>query len=530
MRTVAAALAVAVGVAALLSACADPPLLVDVSVLPEIITPDQDGWEDVTRIAYGLTAPALIDIALVAADGTEHALRTARPRAPGAHEALFGGVVDGRALPDGTYIVRIAATPRRDDAAGPHVEERPLVIRGADTTPPVLAGFLVQPDTFTPNQDGIGDRVTITYRLDEPALVRVWLEAADGTYVTDILGEQQSGRATGDPGPHVLDFDAGVDADAPPPPDGEYFVVAEARDAAGNVARERRQLTIRDGGQPRAALVGDVEWSATVVPLGDTLAFTATVVNVGDTPIRTRGPEPGFVYDNNQTFNLLAPAGWLVWARAGRRTATRYVPPGQEAVDDLTVDVSTPESGPAMRSASPLAAGLTAAAAGSADTAGAAGGEPVPTSICGTVWDGSVPAAGARVIAFETDGDNGTETTADAGGRFCLHDLRPPPPSGRTFARSPGAIRLGLEYDDHGTDVAYPFRWQLGPSHALDACTSGDVVYLCLPPGARVEIGGAVRFVTPPFRRTTRAYLSLMHEDVRRMHGPYNPQLLTIEY
>jgi hypothetical protein len=61
-------------------------------------------------------------------------------------------------------------------------------------------------------------------------------------------------------------------------------------------------------------------------------------------------------------------------------------------------------------------------------------------------------------------------------------------------------------------------------------CRSENTVYLCLAPGQTVTVAGAVRFVTPPFRRTTNAYLALMHEDVRRMHGPYGRQAITIEH
>jgi hypothetical protein len=55
-------------------------------------------------------------------------------------------------------------------------------------------------------------------------------------------------------------------------------------------------------------------------------------------------------------------------------------------------------------------------------------------------------------------------------------------------------------------------------------------LYLCLPPNESVVVWGGVRFVEAPFRRSTLAYLALMHEDVRRMHGPYNPQRIAIEY
>lgn len=179
------ALAAALLAAGLTTGCARAPLLGAVAVEPAAITPNQDGDADITRIAYAIGAPAFLTIELVGGDGTVHRLRDRRPRAPGAFAAEFGGVVDGRMLPDDTYAVRLVAEPR--DGGAPATADATLRISDADTRLPELAGFTVQPDAFTPNQDGLGDRVTITYRMDEPADVRLTLEDADGNYVQDIL-------------------------------------------------------------------------------------------------------------------------------------------------------------------------------------------------------------------------------------------------------------------------------------------------------------------------------------------------------
>lgn len=511
--------AVALWTAALslgVAACAAAPALSLEALAPTTITPDRDGRDDVARLSYRVGRRLELTVTLTAADGTAHVVRGAALRQPrrAPYELLFGGVIDGRMLPDGTYAVRLDARPV-DGGAQVTIDGPPLTIRDADAEPPAIRGLTVRPARFTPNQDGIDDRVAISYALDEPSEVRLRIETADGRYVTDILADTDAATSPGDAGPHVYDYDAGVDADAPPPPDGDYVVVVEARDAAGNVAVERRPLAIAQGGQPRAAFIDDVRFSATRLPLGGTLVFTATVKNVGGTPIRTRGPAPGYVYDNDRTFNQPAERGFVLLARHDGRRGSLRVPAGAA---DVTI---------ALAREAPLVDPAADAGGAGADGAPSEG----PQRLCGIVRDvGGAPAVGAEVFAFEADGDNGQRVVADTQGRFCFAALTVSPDHARTFARSPGALRVGFSYDDRRSDLDYPFRYQVGSTAALDACPADDIWYLCLMPGATVRVQGAVRFVEAPYRRTTQAYVALMHEDVRVMHGPYGVQALSIEY
>jgi hypothetical protein len=482
---------------------------------PSAITPNADGAADVARIAYTIGAASHLTVTLDGPAGS-FVLRQDAPRAPDAYEALFGGVVDEHMIPDGDYTVRFVATP--DDGGATVVAEKPLSLREGDVTPPQLSGFAVEPADLTPNQDGIGDEVTIAYQLDAPADVRVYLATLDGTYVADLLEEETSATMAGDPGPHEYRYDAGVEADAKPPPNGDYLVVAEARDAVGNVTREERPLSIRDGGQPRESFFGDIQWSATTVPLGSTLTFTTTVRNDGDTPIRTRGPEPGFVYDNRASFNAVPEAGFLILAKVGEEGRSALVP-AHAVPESLVLDFGAPQP---PRDPPRLETSLEAARADDELL-------PAAATVCGQVVDGADPVAGASVAAFEVDGDGLSQTTTDATGRFCFANLPVARAPERTFARSPGALRVGLEYNDNLTDIGYPYRWQLGPTNDLDVCASGGKLYLCLLPGKQVVVTGGVTFEEPPLRRETDAYLALMHEDVRRI-GPYDPQRITIEY
>lgn len=498
-----------------LAGCASSPLLSDVNVRPATISPDADGIDDVAAIRYTIGRNSRLSIAFIGPDGTQHVFRDRKRRTPGSYTALFGGSVGGRVLADGTYTVVVEAT--HPDAGETQREERQLTIVGADTTLPELEDFVVFPEEFTPNQDGIGDRVAISYHLAKPADVRVWIEDANGAFVDSPLEEQENIIEPGEPGYHRYDYDAGVDADAPPPPDGTYTVIAEAKDEAGNVVRVEHPLVIREGGQPRADILGDVIFDKEIVAVGETLAFTATVKNIGSVPLRTFGPEPGTTYENTQSFNSLPAADTytLIVEAAGYERALRTVPveTGRVLTEDFTL---TPAAsiGPAPEVPEPT----SMPAAVDADK----------TTICGRVSDpDGQPVPGAAVYIFESDGDGILKAITDADGGYCLANVRP---GRRDFSRRSGAIRLGLEYDEKLTDLPYPYRWQLGRTEELAVCESEHVIYLCLPPQSQVVVTGRLRIVEPAYRRRSNFYVALLHEDVRRMVGPYGVKNITIEY
>jgi hypothetical protein len=301
----------------LVPACAVRPLLYDVSVQPEVITPNADGLEDVTRIAYQLSRSADLSIYLVDEAGERHYFRQNRRRSAGSYRVDFGGVVDGSMLSNGHYTWVVEAFTDSGTSAR---SEGSLIIQDADTERPELEGFSLYPQVFTPNQDGKHDRATINYYLNKEADVTVYLLGPDGQKYP--VAEKERDVEPGEPGFHTYDYEGGVDLGADPPPDGNYVVRAEAVDRVGNRTVVTRTLTIRDGGRPRADIVNaDVDFynpetGDKVVPLGSTLAFTLTVENTGLVPIRTTGPDSGTHYRSDQNFNTLgnyqSPGAWRV--------------------------------------------------------------------------------------------------------------------------------------------------------------------------------------------------------------------------
>ncbi len=331
-----------------LAGCGSSALLIGVSLSPDVISPHTGSSTSATKIAYSLSRPADISVYLVnSQSGARHTLRENQPRAAGDYQILFGGAVDNRILPDGSYQLIVQA---KDDQGRSDESRASLTIKDAETTVPELQNFSVFPDKFTPNQDGIGDRVTIAYYLTKPARVTVYLTDGKARYPVDEKKETtvMTKDDLSDVGRHEYDYDGGIDLGAAPPPDGTYTVVAEAVDSIGNVVRAEHPLTIQDGGTPRASIIGSAgEFTPRVVPLGTTLQFTVTVKNIGTVPIRTKGPEPGFVYSTSQNFATVEqyeePGVWRIGVDSegnsiGRQYPYRWQIGSSKELEHVTID------------------------------------------------------------------------------------------------------------------------------------------------------------------------------------------------
>ena len=304
-----------------LVACRPRSLLSNVSLNPRVITPNADGDTDLARLEFRVLQNASVGFHLVDAAGESFIFRP--PRSLGASEVpyavYFGGVVEGyqrpddpdlgyavlkRMLPDGNYTWVLTADAGRDRV---ETVTGTLTIVDADLSLPGIRGFTASPSTFTPNQDGISDRVTINLVLEKDvAELRVYLKGQDG--LEHPIPEDERLSKPNTAGWHTYDYDGGIDAGSEPPPDGIYGLYAEARDAMGQHVIVTSSLELVDAGLPRAYIVnGEVEYSATTLVLSDTLCFTLTVENDSDTHIRTTGPWPGTPYRSDQNFNSL---GW----------------------------------------------------------------------------------------------------------------------------------------------------------------------------------------------------------------------------
>jgi hypothetical protein len=294
------------------------PLIAGAEIGLSTITPNADGETDATLIRYRIRRESTVSIFFEDGAGDRYTFRKDQIRTRGRYEVLFSGIVEGfvregesiqgevleRLLPDGEYTWVIEAVDRAsgrtDQASGT------LNVEGGDPALPDLWEFTISPEVFTPNQDGLNDRTWINVYVSKPATLLVYLLSEEGEQI--FVPEVQEADAPGEAGRHSFEYDGGVDLGRDPPPNGTYTVRVEASDDEGQRVSRGGHLTIADGGIPFAEIVaqpvGDtVRFSSETVVVGDVLTFELTVWNYGEAPIRTTGPEPGYVYDQSDVYS-----------------------------------------------------------------------------------------------------------------------------------------------------------------------------------------------------------------------------------
>lgn len=189
-----------------------PLAITDVGADPATISPNDDGFADATSIAYTLSGSATVSATLFDATGAFMGdLLPATSKTGGSHALTF----DGLGLPDGVYRVTITAA----DARGVVVTADVAITITRTLGSPALA-----PAVFSPNGDGRGDQLRVSFVLSAPATVRLRM-LRDGKWVATIANSVFAA------GKQTITWDGTKRVGVAP--DGSYEAVIEATDGIG---------------------------------------------------------------------------------------------------------------------------------------------------------------------------------------------------------------------------------------------------------------------------------------------------------
>ncbi len=171
-----------------------PPVAADLWPQPRIVSPDGDGYADALTVRYTLSEPSTVSAELKDESGSMVASLAINVRqAAGAHVLPWAPDV----LSDGRY--RLLLTARGDSGRTAKLADDLVVLRS-------LAWLRADPVDLSPNGDGVGDSITISFEVRQAGAVAVeirdrgyplalvqagWLEA--GSHATLWSGQLAQG-------------------------------------------------------------------------------------------------------------------------------------------------------------------------------------------------------------------------------------------------------------------------------------------------------------------------------------------------
>jgi hypothetical protein len=202
------------------SAPLPPPsaLIQSLSVSPDVVSPNGDGYADQGTVSYTLTARSAVTATVVDLNGVPVAMLFSAQRQSARAVSFAWSPGD---LQDGHYSLVLAA--QSDDG-------RSQTATAAFTVDRVLSSVTTTPAAISPNGDGIDDTLTAAFALAGPGQVSVTILAPDGSIVMALFSGQLGS------GTYSFGWD-GHTADGSTAPDGHYQVLVSVADALGTVTQ-----------------------------------------------------------------------------------------------------------------------------------------------------------------------------------------------------------------------------------------------------------------------------------------------------
>ncbi len=334
----------------ILSGCASPDsphALRDLQVNPSLLR--ADGTGSVT-IQYEVARAASVSLLLQSAEGVSYVLRDQVPRGRGTYSFAFSGAVDGRVLPNGAYTLVAAA---EEAGTGERSElQQALTVTDADTAPPILENLHVSPAVFSPSQDGVDDRLTLSFTVGEPVTADARL--LTGSETRWLMREQAAGPGTISVSwPPALRHAPQLNVVLERLPAGQAQIEVIVRDRAGNRTVGRHPIAIGESGVPQVR-VSDLNITPIAVPVDGTITVSARITNAGTVTLRgaPSGPTTYAWGDSAPALGYAAVTGTIRWGvdyslnRSGvgypfRWSLGRDLPPGESVLVTGRIRISS---------------------------------------------------------------------------------------------------------------------------------------------------------------------------------------------
>jgi len=237
------------------------PVAVGVEAAPTTISPNDDGTLDSTELSALFSESVNWTLSVTAGDGTEVGHASGTGINP---STSWNGLVDGAAVPDGTYTYTFRGQDSWRNADPPAAKSGTVKV---DTTPPNLSDVAGATDPlpwFSPNGDGNRDTFALKGSTSQSGKVEVGVRNAHGDLLRNFSASVSSGAFS-------IPWD-GKNNDGAVVPDGTYDVRLVPVDSVGNRGSSET-VSVRS-----ISLLGAVKTSRTVFFPQDRDALGSTSV------------------------------------------------------------------------------------------------------------------------------------------------------------------------------------------------------------------------------------------------------------